>query len=53
MDVDPIELSYAVNEEHLGNAKTIAREDLKESALFPHILTKNSTFEVNFGQKVS
>lgn len=52
MDSEPIQLSYSVNGEHLGVAADIPKEDLKDSPLFPHILTKNCTFEVNFGQKV-
>jgi heterogeneous nuclear ribonucleoprotein U-like protein 1 len=34
-----------------GVAFTLPREELNGRALFPHILTKNCRFEVNFGQK--
>lgn len=43
-------ISYAVNEEFLGEAFSITEDDLKGKALAPHILTKNVRFEVNFGQ---
>ena len=46
-----MELSFAVNGEPLGVAFTIQKGDLNGQALFPHILTKNCRFEVNFGQK--
>lgn len=49
---DPIVISYAVNGTHLGKCFDIPQSALEDQALFPHILTKNCEFEVNFGQQV-
>ena len=46
-----MELSFTVNGEAQGVAFTLTKEDLNGRPLFPHILTKNCRFEVNFGQK--
>ena len=45
------EISYSVNGETQGVAFSITKEELSGKALFPHILTKNCRYEVNFGQK--
>lgn len=50
-DKEKVELSFTVNGTAHGVAFSIAKEDLKERALFPHILSKNCKFEVNFGDK--
>lgn len=42
-------MSFAVNGELLGRAYTISVRELKGQPLFPHLLTKNVCFEVNFG----
>lgn len=50
MESDPKTISYSKNGEDLGTCF----DDLvsvEENALFPHVLTKNTKFEVNFGQK--
>ena len=47
----PIVLSYSVNGEDQGTCFEIQRDELGEKALFPHILSKNSEFIVNFGQQ--
>ncbi|XP_067136543.1 heterogeneous nuclear ribonucleoprotein U-like protein 1 isoform X1 [Centruroides vittatus] len=49
-DANPIEISYAKNGRHLGIAYRIQREQIGEQALYPHVLTKNCEFFVNFGQ---
>ncbi|EFX82953.1 hypothetical protein DAPPUDRAFT_30537, partial [Daphnia pulex] len=46
-----IELSFSVNGVFQGVAFNLPRDELNGRALFPHILTKNCRFEVNFGQK--
>ena len=46
----PVILSYSVNGEEQGTCYEIQRDELAEKALFPHILSKNSEFLVNFGQ---
>ncbi|GFT93361.1 heterogeneous nuclear ribonucleoprotein U-like protein 1 [Nephila pilipes] len=51
MDSEPVLLGFAVNGKFHGWAYRINRNELKGQALFPHILTKNVAFEVNFGQK--
>ncbi|EFX66877.1 hypothetical protein DAPPUDRAFT_262452 [Daphnia pulex] len=48
---ESVELSFSVNGETQGVAFTLPGEELNGRALFPHILTKNCRFEVNFGQK--
>lgn len=46
-----ITISFAKNGQYMGVAYIIDRSELKDEALFPHILTKNIAFEVNFGQR--
>ena len=53
MDAEPITISYSKNGNDLGVCFEIERAELGEQALFPHVLSKNSEFEVNFGQMVS
>jgi len=45
-------VSYAKNGEDLGTCFEIKVEDLAGQPLFPHVLTKNCSFECNFGQMV-
>lgn len=47
---DPIIISFAKNGEDLGTCFSVASSDLDGQPLFPHILTKNCSFECNFGQ---
>ena len=49
----PISISFAKNGEHLGECFSIEPAELGDGALIPHILTKNTEFEINFGQNVS
>lgn len=51
MDSEIVQIGFAKNGKFLGWAYKINRSDLKGQALFPHILAKNVSFEVNFGQK--
>ncbi|KAI9565446.1 hypothetical protein GHT06_009238 [Daphnia sinensis] len=48
---ETVEISFCVNGASQGVAFTLTKEELNGRALFPHILTKNCRFEVNFGQK--
>jgi len=48
---DPISITYSKNGEDLGVCFEIEAATLEEKALFPHVLSKNCEFEVNFGQK--
>ncbi|KAG8184443.1 hypothetical protein JTE90_026361 [Oedothorax gibbosus] len=50
-DSDMIQIGFAKNGKFLGWAYRVGRNELKGQALFPHVLTKNVSFEVNFGQK--
>lgn len=50
MTTDPATIKFAVNGRDLGVAFLVTREELQGQALFPHILTKNQDFTVNFGQ---
>ncbi|KAK6623609.1 hypothetical protein RUM43_009461 [Polyplax serrata] len=50
-DGNQIEISYTLNGEYQGVAYNIDHEELKGQPLFPHILSKNCSFEVNFGNR--
>jgi heterogeneous nuclear ribonucleoprotein U-like protein 1 len=50
MTVEPITISYTLNGVNLGIAYKFAKAELKGQALFPHVMTKNQNFTVNFGQ---
>lgn len=49
LEAEPIVMSFTVNGENQGMAYEISRSTLGERALFPHIVTKNCSFKVNFG----
>ncbi|XP_052265437.1 uncharacterized protein LOC127867956 isoform X2 [Dreissena polymorpha] len=53
LESNPPNMSYAKNGRWLGVAHPLRNFQVgkKEQALFPHILTKNIRFEVNFGQQ--
>lgn len=53
MDSDPVTLSFAKNGNDLGVCYEVEKEKLEDRALFPHILTKNTEYECNFGAKVT
>ncbi|XP_076359616.1 uncharacterized protein LOC143252002 isoform X7 [Tachypleus tridentatus] len=53
IDSNKVEISFAKNGVYQGMAYMVSKEDLGDIALFPHILTKNCSFEVNFGQMES
>lgn len=53
MDSDPVTMSYSKNGEDLGVCFEVEKEKLEDKALFPHLLTKNTEFECNFGQRVN
>ena len=44
-------MSFAVNGEQQGRAYYVPARELKGQELFPHILTKNVCFDVNFGNR--
>ena len=46
----PMTIAYTLNGNFLGVAFRISRSELKGQALFPHVMTKNQDFLVNFGQ---
>ena len=50
MNADPIIIKYTVNGVEQGVAFRVNKSELNGEALFPHILTKNQDFTVNFGQ---
>jgi len=50
---DPVVLSFTKNGEDLGKCYEIPASELEGKALFPHVLSKNSEFTCNFGQRVS
>lgn len=49
LEAEPIVMSFTVNGEHQGIAYEIHHADLGDQALFPHVVTKNASFKVNFG----
>lgn len=53
MDTQPPTISYMKNGQWLGVAHTLHgfTPGIKEKALFPHILSKNSRFRMNLGQE--
>lgn len=50
LDSTPCTIQYTVNGEPQGTAFEFNKEDLNGASLYPHILTKNLAFTVNFGQ---
>lgn len=50
MDAEPCTIAYTVNGEELGTAFEFNKADLEGEAMFPHILSKNLAYRVNFGQ---
>jgi len=50
---EKVVLSWSKNGEDLGKAFEIQKTDLKGQTLFPHIISRNVKFEVNFGQDSS
>ncbi|VDI10442.1 heterogeneous nuclear ribonucleoprotein U-like protein 1 [Mytilus galloprovincialis] len=55
LDAKPPSMSFTKNGKWLGVAETLSAfpVGVKERALFPHILSKNTKFIVNFGQQES
>ncbi|XP_064089121.1 heterogeneous nuclear ribonucleoprotein U-like protein 1 [Macrobrachium nipponense] len=51
MDAEPITMSFSVNGRNFGKCYEVSHRSLQGKALFPHILTKNCTFKVNFGSE--
>ncbi|XP_059622428.1 heterogeneous nuclear ribonucleoprotein U-like protein 2 [Phlebotomus argentipes] len=50
LESTPCKVQYTVNGEDQGVAFEFEKETLNDQALFPHVLTKNINFKVNFGQ---
>lgn len=50
MNNDPVIMKFTVNGVDQGVAFRVAKSELGGEALFPHILTKNQDYTVNFGQ---
>ena len=50
MNTDPVIMKFTVNGVDQGVAFRVAKSELSGEALFPHILTKNQDYTVNFGQ---
>merc|ERR1719370_221686 len=51
MNSNPARISYTVNGQHKGNCYEVYHRELQGKALFPHIVTKNCAFKVNFGSE--
>ncbi|XP_050722479.1 heterogeneous nuclear ribonucleoprotein U-like protein 1 isoform X2 [Eriocheir sinensis] len=51
LESEPIVMSFTVNGQNQGIAYEISHSDLGDQALFPHILTKNTSFKANFGSE--
>ena len=52
LESDPKTVSFSKNGEDMGVAFEFT-EDLKDKALFPHVVVKNAEFTVNFGSQVT
>ena len=50
MNTDPVIMKFTVNGVDQGVAFRVSKSELSGEALFPHILTKNQDYTVNFGQ---
>lgn len=50
MDSDPVQIKFTKNGELIDKTIEISREELAEKTLFPHVLTRNVKFVVNFGE---
>jgi adenylate kinase len=51
MDDTTVKISFTLNGATQGEAFSIPKDSLNGQALFPHICTKNFTYEVNFGKE--
>lgn len=51
MDGEQYMISFTVDGSDQGVAFTIEPSELEGKALFPHVLSKNVKFEVNFGER--
>lgn len=51
MDSYLVHIGFAKNGKFLGWAYKVNKSTLKGQPLFPHVLSKNCSFDVNFGQK--
>lgn len=52
MESRPATISYTVNGKDQGVAFEVKHSTLGERPLFPHVLTKNCSFHVNFGDRL-
>jgi hypothetical protein len=52
MDENEVYFSYAKNGDDLGVCFQVEKSQIEGQAMFPHILTKNTSFEVNLGAQV-
>lgn len=51
MESNPVTITYTINGELQDVAFSLDKSELPEDVtLFPHILTRNTKFEINFGQ---
>ena len=53
LDSEPATVSFSKNGTDLGVCYEFEKTGLGEQALYPHVLSKNCEFTVNFGQLVS
>lgn len=49
LESTPCKISYTVNGVEQGTAYEFDKSELGDKAVFPHILTKNMCYRVNFG----
>lgn len=47
LESEPVVMSFTVNGQHQGIAYEVSHSDLGDQALFPHIVTKNTSFRVS------
>lgn len=49
LESNPCKISYTLNGVELGVAYEFEKEALDGKAIYPHVLTKNTCYKVNFG----
>ncbi|KAG0716808.1 Heterogeneous nuclear ribonucleoprotein U-like protein 1 [Chionoecetes opilio] len=53
LESEPVVMSFTVNGQNQGIAYEVSHSDLGDQALFPHIVTKNTSFKSNFGTEAA
>ncbi len=49
MENDPIEIKFTKNGTEVGSTIQVPKAEVEGKVWFPHVLARNTSFEVNFG----